>query len=350
MKTPTARKLPSGSWHCRVRVNGEDVSITAETEKAALAEAMAVKAGIRQSRKDSPLTVRECMDRYIEARAVRSPSTVRGYRSDQKNRFQSIMDRPVCRLTDADFQRAVNAEYKIITRRGTAVSPKTVQNAWCTIASAIREATGRTVPVNLEEVVPKEHPFLEPDQIHLFLDGMRGKPVEAGALLALHGLRRSEILKLTWGDIDWRNRVIRVRGASVLNEEGKLVDKQTNKSAAGRRDVPVMIPRLLKLAEANAARSTERVYTHSKEYLYTVTNQVCGSLGLPLVGVHGLRHSFASLAYHLGLPEKYTAAVGGWDDYATMHKIYTHLANADSKKYAAQMGAFFKNGNENGNE
>ena len=28
------------------------------------------------------------------------------------------MDRPVCRLTDADFQRAVNAEYKIITRRG----------------------------------------------------------------------------------------------------------------------------------------------------------------------------------------------------------------------------------------
>lgn len=143
MKTPTARKLPSGSWHCRVRVNGEDVSITAETEKAALAEAMAVKAGIRQSRKDSPLTVRECMDRYIEARAVRSPSTVRGYRSDQKNRFQSIMDRPVCRLTDADFQRAVNAEYKIITRRGTPVSPKTVQNAWCTIASAIREAAGR---------------------------------------------------------------------------------------------------------------------------------------------------------------------------------------------------------------
>lgn len=191
-------------------------------------------------------------------------------------------------------------------------------------------------------MVPKEHPFLEPDQIHLFLDGMRGKPVEAGALLALHGLRRSEILKLTWGSIDRKNRVIRVRGASVLNEEGKLVDKQTNKSAAGRRDVPVMIPRLLELAEANAARSTERVYTHSKEYLYKVTNQVCGSLGLPLVGVHGLRHSFASLAYHLGLPEKYTAAVGGWDDYATMHKIYTHLANADSKKYAAQMGEFFQ--------
>lgn len=38
MKTPTAKKLPSGSWHCRVRVNGEDVSITAETEKAALAD------------------------------------------------------------------------------------------------------------------------------------------------------------------------------------------------------------------------------------------------------------------------------------------------------------------------
>ena len=29
--TPTARKLPSVSWACRVRVNGQDVSITRET-------------------------------------------------------------------------------------------------------------------------------------------------------------------------------------------------------------------------------------------------------------------------------------------------------------------------------
>ena len=36
MKTPTARKLPSGSWYCRVRVGGEDVSITAPTEKAGI--------------------------------------------------------------------------------------------------------------------------------------------------------------------------------------------------------------------------------------------------------------------------------------------------------------------------
>ena len=41
--TPTARNLPSGSWACRVRVNGQDVSITRETKEEAIAEAMVIQ-------------------------------------------------------------------------------------------------------------------------------------------------------------------------------------------------------------------------------------------------------------------------------------------------------------------
>jgi hypothetical protein len=46
MKVPKAKQLPSGQWFCRVRVDGQDVCITRPTEKAAVAEAMAVKAGV----------------------------------------------------------------------------------------------------------------------------------------------------------------------------------------------------------------------------------------------------------------------------------------------------------------
>ena len=52
MKTPKAKKLPSGSWYVRVRIDGQDVSITRPTEKEALAEAMAVKAGLSRHKKD----------------------------------------------------------------------------------------------------------------------------------------------------------------------------------------------------------------------------------------------------------------------------------------------------------
>ena len=42
MKAPKAKKLPSGSWFVRIRIDGKDIGITRQTEKEAVAEAMAV--------------------------------------------------------------------------------------------------------------------------------------------------------------------------------------------------------------------------------------------------------------------------------------------------------------------
>lgn len=145
MKTPTARKLPSGAWTCRVRAGGKDISITRPTEKAAVAEAMAIKAGVIEASRTSPSakTIREAIDDYISARsAVLSPSTIRGYRIIQNNRFQGIMARPLKSLSDTDFQRAVNRESR-------ECGAKTVKNAWGLIRSAVQSETGRTVTVRL---------------------------------------------------------------------------------------------------------------------------------------------------------------------------------------------------------
>ena len=91
MKIPKAKQLPSGSWFCRVRVDGKDIGITRPTEKEAVAEAMAVKAGIKEhaSIEGKDKTVLQAIDDYIEARSgVLSPATVRGYEIIKKNRFQ----------------------------------------------------------------------------------------------------------------------------------------------------------------------------------------------------------------------------------------------------------------------
>ena len=77
-------------------------------------------------------------------------------------------------------------------------------------------------------------------------------------------------------------------------------------------------------------------------------NNICKQNGLPLIGVHGLRHSFASLAKHLGMPEKLTMQIGGWSDYQTMHKIYTHISQNDANYYKNAMSDFY-NANKNAN-
>ena len=69
-------------------------------------------------------------------------------------------------------------------------------------------------------------------------------------------------------------------------------------------------------------------------------------VSVPGIGVHGLRHSFASLCYHLGRSERETMAIGGWKDQNTMRKIYTHISEADLKKANEKLAAFFTKKND----
>ena len=124
MKTPKAKKLPSGSWYVRVRIDGKDISITRSTEKEAVAEAMAIKAGIKEASITRRKSLKQAIDNYISARQnILSPSTIRGYRAIQRLRFQGMMNRDVFTTTQEQWQRAVNAEAKVI-------SAKTLTNSW----------------------------------------------------------------------------------------------------------------------------------------------------------------------------------------------------------------------------
>lgn len=335
MKTPKARKLPSGSWFCRVRVNGKDIPITRATEKEAVAEAMAIKAGIRDARLHiRKRTVTQAIDDYIESRQnILSPSTIRGYRTIQRGRFQQMMHKEISAVTQTQWQRAVDAEARL-------VSAKTLVNAWCFLSSVIFETTGHRPVIRLPQVIPNERQWLTPTQIPIFVDAVKGHPVEIPALLALSSLRRSELLNLRWKDVDLKNGTLRVNGAAVLDENGELVHKRETKNKTSRRTVPIIPP--LQEALENTEHKGEYVVTMRPNTIYTKINRLCQANGLPLVGVHGLRHSFASLAFHLQMPEKVAMEIGGWANDQTMHKIYTHLAQEDLKKHAQSFTDFFK--------
>lgn len=83
MSYPVAKQLKSGAWTCRVRVNGEDVSVTKQTKKEVEKEAYDIKIGIIEIRNHpvSSITVGEVVDRYIQYKSglpKTSPSTIRG--------------------------------------------------------------------------------------------------------------------------------------------------------------------------------------------------------------------------------------------------------------------------------
>lgn len=347
MKIPKARKLPSGNWFIQMRLGGESISITARTEKDCIRQAEYAKSqyrmGIRSQDEKAAPTLSEAIDSYISKRdAVLSPSTIRGYRIVQHHRFQSVANIPLS--SDIDWQAVINAEAKLC-------SAKTLKNAWGLVSGAIQDATGITVKVKLPQVVVRDLPFLEPEQIAPFIAAVHGRSVEIPALMALSSLRRSEILALTWEDVDLKHDIIHVRGAAVVGETNHLVQKETNKNTTSARPVPIMIPEL-RAALMAAQDKTGLVYHGNFNHLFDQINVLCERNNLPLVGVHGLRRSFVSLGFHLGIPEELIMQIGGWSDYNTMRRHYKRLAQSDIHRSIDKLTSFFsdKNANENAND
>ena len=333
-KKPVARQLPSGSWFCRVRVDGKDIPVTKDTQEEAEAEAMAIKYGIVNS-KDTPkgrLNLKQALTNYIEIRkGSASPSTLYAYERYKENCFQTMMNADVFKTTDEQWQAAIKRESK-------GKSPKYLANVWGMVAAAIYETTGKRPNVKLPTKEKNQRPYLDPDQIETFVQAVKGESVEIAALLELSSLRRSEMLAVKWSDVDLNAKTIRVNGAKVYSSGG-MVHKKQNKTKTSTRTIPIIPPLLSALSACE--KKDGYVVTLNGSWIYTRINEICEVNGLPRVGNHGLRHSFASLAYHLQIPEKIAMEIGGWADDGTMRKIYTHLAQKDIAKRAEDFSNFF---------
>jgi len=201
--------------------------------------------------------------------------------------------------------------------------------------------------VKLPAIPPPDKPFLTPEQIKVFVPAIYETPYAVPALLALSSLRISEIVALDWKDIPKHPKFIHVAGAVVSDEHNKKVKKQQNKNTTSTRNVPVMIPELAAALERDRKPSGP-LMPQSQSGLRRAIQRVCKENDLPYVAIHGLRHSFASLAYHLQMPEKIAMEIGGWSDATTMHKIYTHIAKSDIERYQTAMMQFYAGDGQTG--
>lgn len=342
MKVPEPRKLKSGNYFIQLRLNGVSVPVTAPTARECKRAAELIKAEHRAKKREirpkEDRTLDDVLQAYISHyEKVLSPSTIRSYDSMRRNRFKDYMGMPLKSIRD--WQTVINAELND-------TSPKTVKNSWGLVRRALEVEAGIAPPkVTLPQVPVKEIPFLQPEEIPVFLDALRGNTAECAALLELHGLRRSEALGLDWASVDLKRGLLHIRGATVLNKDGDFVKKETNKNASSTRTVPIMIPRLRELLQGEPDKTGPVVRIAPSTMLRQIRS-VCDAANVTQVGNHGLRHSFASLGYHLGISERELMRLGGWADWQTMHKIYIRVAEADAKASQNKISDFFKNANE----
>jgi integrase len=144
----------------------------------------------------------------------------------------------------------------------------------------------------------------------------------AFSLAIMLGMRRGEICGLRWRDIDWSYKEIHICNQRVRLASGALVDCSP-KSESSVRTIPIpaaLLPRLRAergLPDAYVCPITPSGLSHAHAKLVK-------QLGLPHIGLHGLRHSFAtSSAKHCG-DIRSLQGILGHSSYAVTANIYLH--------------------------
>lgn len=324
MKIPKVKQLPSGNWFCQLMVGGKKIYITEPTREKAESKAIAIKSGLVKAPRTTDKSLRQAIDDHIEERRnILSPATIRDLRFVVK-RLNSVADKP---LSSVRWQKVIDD----LTRE---YSPYTVIITWGSIKGIISEYIDPP-KVRLPRRIPPEPKFLRPEQIPVFVNAVKDTDFAIPALLALSSLRAGEIQALTWEDISEDS--IRVHSSEVKDENGNKVVKST-KTAGSTRIVPILIP---ELREALKDRGTGKVTKYATNTLYRKINKVCDDLGFCRTGLHGLRHSFASLCYYLRIPAKISMQIGGWTSERTMMQIYTHISETDIVEQSKRLSEFF---------
>ena len=338
---PTAKKLPSGSWRCRVfshyeYKNGKKVakyeSFTSsdpsprgkkEAEKLAAEFALNKE---RLSRTD--YTVKEALEGYLASKSnIISPTTYRGYQTLINNAYGEILHLKTRKITQVDVQNWTN-------KYSTDHSPKTVANAHGLLAAALAVyEPSLKLRTTLPEKQPVHRHIPSDSEIQKLLEYVEGTEWERIILLAAFGtLRRGEICALTSDDIN--GNAISVTKNRVRTPSGMTVKAPKTYTSTRTVIYPAFVIEKFKGIEG-------RLIKMHPEDISKKFGGLLTAAGLQHFRFHDLRHYAASIMHAIGIPDQYIMERGGWKSDRVLKDIYRDILEEEQKKFIERLNNHF---------
>jgi integrase len=262
------------------------------------------------------------------------------------------------KLTTAQIQKFMNEkskEKRTIVIKGTAtkskenISARTVNLLHFLISSSLEQAIKNNLisknPAkycNRLSNNPKEIKALTNDQVLALLNAAKKHPLYPALIIALHtGVRRGEVLGLTWENINLDEETINITQNLVRVKGGKAIQKPKTKSSI--RTIP--INNIVKniISSIKEENSTGLVFTtrnnqpiHPRSFQRTFKTW-CKNSDLPKeTRIHDLRHTFSTNLINAGVDIKTVQGFTGHADTRTLLDTYAHTID-DSKRKAADI-------------
>ena len=295
------------------------------------------------------ITVAQWLEYWMDTivRPNRAETTVYAYQKIIDNHINPAMGNvALTDLTAKDIQ-----QYYIDTQRATGLSSNTMRRHHDLLSSSLRTAVRQDMLLSnpVDRVEPPKSRLDEADfydaqnlkRLYMLVGGHWLELVVklAGSL----GLRREEICGLKWESVDFDRRLIHIKeartayGATIVQKETK------NRSSIRMLYMPEEIYRLMwreKMRQQAEAPLREGDYNpdnhvvldrngapYSPNALSLAFTRYIKRNNLPRVTLHGLRHSFATVASGQGVSLFDIGKALGHSTPATTGRIYTHLVD-----------------------
>jgi len=308
------------------------------------------------------LTVREFLDGWLRHVAdTRRPTTANSY-AGMIRRYVI----PVIGQTELKDLRREHVD-AVLTGAKDRLNPNTTRLLRAVLGIALHRAErweimGARNVVRLTDpprVEPRELRLLRASEARRFISvASRDRLAVVYVLFLFCGLRRGEVLALRWCDVDVDKREIHVR--NTLHEEaGGTFRIGEAKSMSARRSIAISVTVASSLAEHRERQIAELraigpsgvscagdwglvVTSHrgkplSKSTLRGNFRRLLKTAGLPVIRIHDLRHSCASILLAEGVAAHTVANFLGHSEVKTTLNIYGHVARSQTQDAALAM-------------
>lgn len=346
-------------------------SITGKTQKEVAQKPKAATASIDSGTYTAPskMTVGEWLDIWSrDYLGGVKPYTLRSYSNQIRNHIKPALGAMKLEALDAHtiqaFYNSLGEEHE----GKPGLSPASVKTVYGVLHQSLKQAMingyirfNPAEACKLPRIERKEIVPLDEEQTTAFLNAIKGHPFEMLYTLDLFtGMRRGEILGLTWGCVDLKKGTIRIeKQLQREKKKGGVYIFAPLKNGKTRTITPA--PFVMKLLKVHRGRQTEQrlkageswedsglVFTDDMghhlngETVYKNFKRIVAGLGIPSARLHDLRHTYAVASIRSGDDVKTIQQNLGHATAAFTLDVYCHVTEEMKKASAARMETYIK--------
>jgi integrase/recombinase XerD len=190
------------------------------------------------------------------------------------------------------------------------------------------------VRFDMPKLEKKRLPVLTADELQQIVKACNVRDKAIVLFMADSGLRRAEVIKLNWGDVDMQSGLVRVRQGKGKKDRSAVIGARTRRALlAYRRGLSPM-------GDIAPLFQTQTGKPFTPSGFIRIFARLTKATGIH-VTAHALRRTFAILSLRAGMDPLHLQALGGWESldmvqhYAQMedfdllqaHKAYSPVDN-----------------------